>query len=317
MKKQIFNRNHVEGYLYQHKLEKKVTGANSKSPNTPYITGTIELATDDAMTNIVSIHFTYVTALTKSGSENRTFKTLSNIIDENICSVMKHGKDKAQKFVVDTAMDVNEFYVDRDGKEELVSAMRNEGGFISSVDALNEDEKARATFDSDIIIYKVQHFDADEEKETPERAIVNGYVMNFRNDFLPVKYTVLNPNAIAYFEDLEASESNPVFTRVRGQQVSTVTVTRKEEEGAFGESYVREFTNSHKDFVINWAKKDPYEIGEDCDISVAEIKKGLADRETNLATKKKERAEYLANKNNAPSAFANNAAAADDGEFHF
>ena len=313
--RKIINRNHVEGYLYQHKLEKKVTGANSKAPNTTYITGTIELVTDNAMTNIVPIHFTYVTALTKSGSENRTFKTLSNIIDENICSVMKHGKDKAQKFVVDTAMDVNEFYVEREGKEELVSSMRNEGGFISSVDALNEDEKARATFDSDIIIYKVQHFDEDPEKELPEKAIVNGYVMNFRNDFLPVKYTVFNANAIAYFEDLEASEKHPVFTRVRGQQVSTVIVIRKEEEGAFGESYVREFTNSHKDFVINWAKKEPYEIGEDCDLSPAEIKKGLADRETNLATRKKEREEYLANKNNTPSAFANNAS--DDSEFKF
>ena len=313
--RKIINRNHVEGYLYQHKLEKKVTGANSKAPNTTYITGTIELVTDNAMTNIVPIHFTYVTALTKSGSENRTFKTLSNIIDENICAVMKHGKDKAQKFVVDTAMDVNEFYVEREGKEELVSSMRNEGGFISSVDALNEDEKARATFDSDIIIYKVQHFDEDPEKELPEKAIVNGYVMNFRNDFLPVKYTVFNANAIAYFEDLEASEKHPVFTRVRGQQVSTVIVIRKEEEGAFGESYVREFTNSHKDFVINWAKKEPYEIGEDCDVSPAEIKKGLADRETNLATRKKEREEYLANKNNTPSAFANNAS--DDSEFKF
>ena len=305
MKKQVFNRNHIEGYLYQHKLEKKVTGANAKSPNTTYITGTIDVATDDAMTNIVSVHFTYQTALTSQGKENRTFKTLAGILDGTICSVMGHGKDKAQKVSIDTAMDANEFYSDRNGTEELVSAMRNENGFINLIDALNEDEKVRATFDTDILINKVVHMDADEEKELKERAIVSGYVMNFRQDFLPVKYTVYNPNAMAYFEDLEASERNPVFTRVRGQQVSTITITRKEEEGAFGESYVREYQNSHKDYVITWAKKDPYEIGEDADISKAEIKKGLADRETKLATAKKNREEYLASKGTTASAFAN------------
>jgi len=309
MKSKIFNQSHVEGYLYQHKLEKKVTGPNSKSPNTPYISGTIDLATDDEMTNIVSIHYTYVVAVTKNGQPNRTFKTLANIIDGNICSVMEHGKDKAQKFVADTAIDVNEWFTERNGQEEIASFMRNEGGFLTAVDALNEDENKRATFDTDIILNKVTRFDADEEKELPEKVVLNGYIMNFRNDFMPVKYTVLNPGAMDYFESLDISDKNPVFTRVRGKQVSTIVVKRVEEEGAFGETYVREFQNSHRDFVVNWAVKDTYEIGEDADISPAEIKKGLADRQTNLATKKKEREEYLANRDNATanagSAFAN------------
>ena len=98
MKSKIFNQSHVEGYLYQHKLEKKVTGPNSKSPNTPYISGTIDLATDDEMTNIVSIHYTYVVAVTKNGQPNRTFKTLANIIDGNICSVMEHNSFTAFYF---------------------------------------------------------------------------------------------------------------------------------------------------------------------------------------------------------------------------
>lgn len=315
MKKVIFNRNHVEGYLYQHKLEKKVTGPNSKAPNTTYITGTIDLATDNEMANIVTIHFTYVTPTTKENKTNRTFTTLANIIDGTICSVMQHGKDKAQKLSIDSSMDANEFYSDKTGTLELVSAMRNEGGFISTIDVLNEDENVRATFDTDIIIYKTVHMEADEEKELPEKLVVHGYVMNFRKDFLPVKYTVLNPNAMAYFEDLEATEKHPVFTRVRGNQISTVVVKKVVEEGAFGESYVREYPNSHKDFVITWAKKDPYEIGDDADISAADIRTGLANRETNLATKKKEREEYMANKAGGDSAFA--AAPTQDEDFDF
>ena len=316
MKSKIFNQSHVEGYLYQHKLEKKVTGANAKSPNTTYINGTIDLATDDEMTNIVSIHYTYVTAMTKSGQPNRTFKTLANIIDGNICSVMEHGKDKAQKFVADTAINVDEWFTERNGEEEVASFMRNEGGFLTAVDSLNEDENKRATFDTDIILNKVTRFEADEEKELPEKVILNGYIMNFRKDFMPVRYTVLNPGAMDYFESLEVSDRNPVFTRVRGKQVSTIVVKRVEEEGAFGETYVREFQNSHRDFVVNWAVKDTYEIGEDLDISPAEIKKGLADRQTNLATKKKEREEYLANKDNA-TANAGSAFAKSDENFGF
>ena len=160
---------------------------------------------------------------------------------------------------------------------------------------------------TDIIINKVTHFDEDPEKELPEKAVINGYIMNFRGDFLPVKYTVLNPNAIAYFEDLDASDKNPVFTKVRGKQVSVSVVRTVQEEGAFGEPHVREFVNSHKDFVVDWAMKEPYIIEDDegADLTPKEIKKGLADRETALATKKKEQAEYKASKSDN-SAFATN-----------
>ena len=54
--KAMLNRTHIEGYLYEHALEKKVTGPNSKNPGTEFISGTVSIATDDAMTNIVPIH---------------------------------------------------------------------------------------------------------------------------------------------------------------------------------------------------------------------------------------------------------------------
>lgn len=313
MKNKIFNQTHIEGYLYQHKLEKKVTGPKAKAPNTTYITGTIDIATDNEMTNIVTVHYSYQTATTKSGKENRTFTTLANIIDGKICSVMEHGKDKAQKFVIDSALDVNEWYAEsrtNKGEYELASYIRNENGFISPVDALNEDESKRATFETDIIINKATRVEADPEKDLPEKVVLSGYIMNFRQDFMPISYTVLNPGAMDYFESLDASNANPVFTKVCGKQVSTITVRKVEEEGAFGETYIREYTNSHRDFVVNWAKKDTYEIGdgEDFDLSKDDIKKGLANRETTLAAKKeqaKERATQAAAENEAPSAFAN------------
>ena len=34
MKKTVYNSTHIEGLLYEHKLEKKVSGDNSKNPGT-------------------------------------------------------------------------------------------------------------------------------------------------------------------------------------------------------------------------------------------------------------------------------------------
>ena len=98
-KKNFINKTHIEGLLYQHSLELKVSGPNSKTPGTQFIAGNIEIATDDAGLNIVPIHFSYVTAVTSSGKTNATFGTLMNIIDEKFPSVMKSGKENAAKLV--------------------------------------------------------------------------------------------------------------------------------------------------------------------------------------------------------------------------
>ena len=72
MKARLLNSTRIEGILYQHNLELKVSGPNSKKPGTEFISGTIDIATNDAMTNIVPVHFTYVTATTATGKENAT-----------------------------------------------------------------------------------------------------------------------------------------------------------------------------------------------------------------------------------------------------
>ena len=155
MKNKIFNATHISGKLYQHSLELKTTKPDAKNPNTPYIAGNVEIATDNAMTNIVSVHFTYVTATTSKGNPNATFKVLGGIIDGAYKSVIEHGKDAATMFTIDSAIGLNEFYSTRNGEEELVSVKRNEGGFIRVTNELEEDENKRNTFDTDIILNKV------------------------------------------------------------------------------------------------------------------------------------------------------------------
>ena len=304
MKKTMINQTHIEGILYEHDLTLKESGENSKNPGTKFISGTISIATDDAMTNIVPVHFTYVTATFGSGKPNDTFTTLSNIINGTFGSYMKDGADKAVKLRVDSALGLNEFYTDRNGKEELVSAKRNEGGFVHKVDALDEDEKVRNTFKADMVITSVKHVDADDEKNLPEKCIVKGAIFDFRKSLLPIEFSATNPNAMRYFENLDASQKNPVFTCVWGRQVSEVVVRQIVTESAFGEDEVREVKNTRRDFVITGAAKEPYVWDDESSITAAELNEAIQKREVDLAAMKKRQDEYKASRNAAPKAAA-------------
>ena len=295
--KKMINETHIEGYLYDHSLELKVSGENSKKPGTQFIQGEIQVATDNECLNIVSVHYTYVTATTSKGSADSRWAVLNNIINGVYGTVMAKGKDSAAKVRIDSAIALNDFYVERDGQETLVSAKRNEAGFIHIVDSIAEDEKTRNTFKTDMIITNVRHIDADEDKKLPEKAIVKGAIFDFRGALLPVEFTALNSGAINYFEGLDASAKEPVFTKVWGRQVSEVVVKKIVEESAFGDASVREVRNSHKDWVITGASQEPYVWDDESTITAAELTKAMSDRETYLAGIKQRRDEYLASKN--------------------
>lgn len=308
----VINKSHIEGILYEHALELKVSGPNSKNPNTPFITGTISIATDNAGVNVVPVHFTYVTATTARGGANATFTTLKNIIDGVLGTKMKDGEDKACKLRIDSSIGLNEFFSDRNGKEELVSAKRNEGGFVHTCDVLVDDEKARNTFECDMLITGATRIEANEERGLPEKVVVKGAIFDFRKSLLPVEFTALNPNAMNYFEDLGASQKNPVFTKVWGRQVSETIVRTIEEESAFGEPSVREVRNTRRDFVITGAAKEPYVWDDESTMTAQELIDAIAARETYLATIKQRQEEYKASKGAAPAV-----AAPAQGAFNF
>ena len=298
MKKNFINQTHIEGYLYEHTLEIKVTGDTSKNPGTTYITGTVSIATDEEMTNIVPIHYTYVTAVTSTGKNNPSFQTLSNIVNGTLKSVMGDGKEVAAKLRVDSAIGLNEFYSKRNGTEELVSNKRNEGGFIHVViDGLVSDEKQRSYFKVDMLITNVRRIDANEERNEPEKMIVKGATFDFRKSLLPIELTVLNPRAMDYFEGLDISNTNPTFTCVWGTQVSQTVVRQITEESAFGEPAVREVKSTRKDFVITGANPDTYPWDDEAYLTAVELQNMMANRETYLADIKRRQDEYEASKN--------------------
>lgn len=294
----IKNETHIEGYLYEHKLEMRESGPKSKNPGTKFIMGTVDIATDNNLTNIVSVHFSYVTATTAKGSPNATYTTLENIVNGKYGSVMANGKDGAVKLRIDSAIALNEFYSDRNGREELVSVKRNEGGFVHVVTGdLTEDEKLRSTFKCDMVITNVTRVEANEDQGTPEKVIVKGAIFDFRKALLPVEFVATNDKAMDYFEGLGATKNEPVFTCLWGRQISETITTTVTEESAFGEPSVREVKRSRKEYLITGASPDTHVWDDESTMTAEELKKAVAEREVYLAGVKARQDEYKASKN--------------------
>ena len=152
-----------------------------------FISGTIDIATDEEGLNVIPIHFTYVTEITNSGKTNATFTNLKNIIN-GARTWMTDGKDMALRVRCNTSLGLNDFYNQND---ELVSAKRNEGGFVSTVkDLVPEDE--RNTFKFDMVITSVTRVEAN-----PEAGIdsdfdrIKGAVFDFRKSLLKHQASIL------------------------------------------------------------------------------------------------------------------------------
>lgn len=301
MKKKLTNEVHLEGYLYDSNLELKTSGAASKNPGTEFISGTINIATDEECTNVVQVHYTYVTAVTSKGKMNATYNVLQAIIDGTLGSVIEDGKEKACRLRVDTAVGLNEWYDSRNDYA-LISTKRNEGGFVHQAQALSAPDK-RCTFDTDMLITSAIRVEPDEENERPERMLLKGCIFDFRNSILPVEFVVYNPKGMDYFEEQNISNKNPLFTEVRGTQVSRTIVKTIEEESAFGDAFVKEVKSSQREFVVTWTKPLPYDWGGD-DMTVPEFEELMAAREIYLAELKRRQDEYEANRNKTVTAKA-------------
>lgn len=298
--KKIINKAHIEGRIYDHKLEMKVSGENSKNPGTKFIAGSIDVATDDACMNVVSVYFTYVTETTKKGGVNATYQALSKIVEGNTKTVMADGAENATMIKIDTAIGLNEWYDKGDG--HLVSVRRNEGGFVTLVNSLNNEDE-RATFQADMIITSCTRVEENEENNTPEKMIVKGAIFDFRNALKPIEFTLYDEAGMDYFEGLEISSKNPVFTFVKGVEVSQTIVTTKTEESAWGEPRIRETKSTKKDFVITWASPNPHEWDSEDTLLASELAEMMSEREVYLADLKKRQDEYQ-NSKSAPSGFA-------------
>jgi hypothetical protein len=286
------NSMNIEGKIYQFNLEEKVTGENSKAPGTHYIAGTIDVATDESLGNIVQVHYSYVAPTYSSGKTNNNYTAMKRIID-SAKTVLTDGYAEATSVRLNPSFQTNDFYPQ--GQEEPVCAPRNEGGFVTLVtpDKMRpEGDSGRNKFSFDMVISNVAEKVPD---EGDEYVTVEGIVFNYNNTAIyPITLTARNKDAMKYFVDLGASKQNPVYTKVWGKIVNIVTTSEKTVESAFGEAAVEKVTHRKREYVITGANPVPYEFDTAETITADELKKALQDREVYLASEKKRTEEWRA-----------------------
>lgn len=284
------NSMNIEGKIYQFNLEEKVSGENSKNPGTPYISGTIDVATDDSLTNIIQVHYTYIAPTYASGKTNNNYTAMKRIIETGK-TVLTDGYADATSIRLNPSYQTNDFYPQ--GQDNLVSNPRNEGGFITFVtpDKMRpEGDSGRNKFSFDIVISNVAEKVPD---EGDEYVTIDGIVFNYNNSAIyPVTLTARNKDAMKYFLDLGASKSNPVYTKVWGKIINVFTTTEKTVESAFGEAAVETVTHRTREYMITGANPVPYEFDTAETITADELKKALQDREVYLAAEKKRAEDY-------------------------
>jgi hypothetical protein len=226
---------------------------------------------------VITVHYRYVSESNMSS----TYSALRQIIDNPEKCWINGGKDNALKVQCSSVSIALNDFVAGDGSK--VAAIRNEGGFCSIVSELGP-ENERNTFTADMLITKVTHVNADPEKNIPaDFATVSGCVFGYGPVLLPVSFVIRNENGMQYFEGLDATNAQPVFTKVWGRVNSLTVKFSKTEESAFGEAAVQTYERKTKEYLITGTAKVPYDFGDEEVLTVADVNKLSQNRQVMLA----------------------------------
>ena len=285
----LTNKITIEGILYDHKLVKKVSKAG-----VPYIKGKVMVMTSDDKATINTVVYIYESPFFASGSVNSKYAVLENIVNGNYKTYL-NGGDEAILIKIDSAIGRNEFYLEKG--TQFISKMANMGGFLNIVDKLNPDEKQRNKFNTDVLITGVELKPEDVERNLPVRAILKGVAFSYKPEIVPIEYTAINSKAIDYFVSKNISQSNPLFTNLRGNETSTIIKTTTTSENAFGESETVVTERPVRNYVVTYAAKEPYVWDDPNTMTANDLIKFNTDRETALAKMKQDSIDYAANNN--------------------
>lgn len=291
--KNKLNREVLEGRLYDFDLEKKeVKNQSSKYFGQEFWAGTLHIATDEAGLNVIPVHYTFVLPTFGSGKVDNRFSAFEKIVAEEK-TWLKVGKDEAEKIRLTPSGDLNDFYLVND--EKMVSAQRNEGGFITFIKELSPEGSARNKFTYDMIIDKVNIVEPADGTDDVPHAKIHGVIFNFRGDVLPWDVIAYNPKAIDYFEGLNLSSKEPVYTQVWGSIRNTTVKVEKEIENAWGDPVIEYSERTRREWIIEGSKPQVYDFTEE---DMADLQKKVADRNVHLEEIKSNAIEYAKNQKN-------------------
>ena len=289
MRKNI-NTENIKGRVYDHDLTlKTVQNQTSANYGKPFIQGSISVATDDAGLNVIPVHYTYVTEMTKNNKPNITYSNLKKVMEGK--TWVNDGPEQAMKVRLVPSIALNDFYPN--GGDELVSQVRNEGGFVNIINDLGEDNEKRREFKLDVVINGVEFVENDEEDYVKVRCAA----FNFRNDLLPLTLVAkesASAGSVNYFMNLDFDDG-PVYTNVWGEIVNTTVKIEKTIESAFGTPTVDVSERSQREYVITGARPEPYVFDDAETMTVKELEEAIAKRNIYLEEVKTRAKEYYAN----------------------
>lgn len=286
----------IEGYVFNiggnGKLFEKTTGPESKRPNTDYISGTVNICTDEDGINIVPVRFNFITEKRKIKGEwkdDERWIILKDIIN-NGKTWEQVGKENAIKLRLQCSVGVNDF-PGRDGN--MVEAKTIDCGFAHYANNGFSDKRNDFKFDMLIANTTLQ------EVENGNNYLnLRGYAFNFRNELIPVTVSVTEMGGIKYFENADISNANPMLTNVWGKIVSTTQKIEHEVESAWGAPQVEYTTRTLRSWEVIGCSPEPMEWDDESTITLAEFKECMQNRELQKA-EAKARQEARQNQNNA------------------
>jgi hypothetical protein len=178
---------------------------------------------------------------------------------------------------------LNEWY--NEDEDRMISTQENNSGFVNIVTVLKDNVDDRATFTTDALLTKIRTVEPKNEADT-EKTYISGYVFNFKNEIFPVEFRIDDPSGIDYFNSLEPSLKNPVYTQVWGKIISTTVTTSREIKSAFGDVKVVSTPRTEKAWVIVGAREEVYPLGQEGILTAEELQTAVQNREVYLAEKK-------------------------------
>lgn len=290
MKSNFENAVDIRGWVFNHNLAKKVSRKGVE-----YIGGNINVATDADAINVVPVNFMYVTATFKNGNPNTTYQFLEQLINEN--NTYEANGRSATKVRISGDVECNDF-VTREG--EMASPKRIRGGFVHP-ETGDIAAVGCAKFKTDMLIEGYQEVEVENGDNYGR---LRGYVFNFRNEFIPVDYTIRMPGGMNYFDKADISVKDPMLTKVWGNIVCTTIENRTETESAFGAPTVNITTRTLRAWDIEGASVEPMEFGDESTMTAVDVAKGKADREQHLAEVRANHDEYQRSKDAGNNAFS-------------
>lgn len=258
------------------------------------IRGSVIVATDNDMCNLVEVHFLPQAKTYSTGKENNNYKVLKKLIDEGK-SVVNNGEKDAFNLRISASLTTNPYYFKDNGSNDYTfrEPMQIKGNFIH----IDEKAKPYNGFNVDCLIENIEDMLNSDGTASENKKVKVRVFDDYRKEFMPFSMVIESPEGIDYIQ----SNYLPGETYTT---LSCMVVDRsieKEDKGGmgFGEKAVTSQPKKVVELLIIGADlpKDTFPMNEE------EMLQCKQNRETRLAEIKNKAIEKNAASNNVKTGF--------------